>query len=234
MIARLLPDVKGGSVHLVLNERWLAVSIFSKKLSSRKGGTQMAAKKPATRASSTTGREPSKAELQRRMEAAREEISETVAEIKDTVTEQYESVKESVTETLDWRAQFRKHSVAFSLGALAVGFIVGNGIAASLEDATPKRGRKREGLLGEIYNLAENLSEEFSGIAQTILLPALIKKVKDKFGIDVADRLAGLMSTSHSTKRAVKRKPAKRASSKRTGAKKRTSSKKTAKKSSEK
>ena len=195
---------------------------------------QMAGRKSATKTALTTEQEPGKAELQRRMEAAREEISETVSEIKDTVTEQYESVKESVAETLDWRAQFRKHSVAFSLGALAVGFIVGNGIAASLEDATPKRGRKREGFVGEIYNIAENLSEEFSGIAQTILLPALIKKVKDKFGIDVSDKLAGLLSASHSTKGSAKRSPAKRAGSKKTGAKKRTSSKKPAKKSSKK
>jgi hypothetical protein len=192
----------------------------------------MAERKSATKRALTTGQEPSKAELQRRMEAAREEISETVSEIKETVTEQYESVKESVAETLDWRAQFRKHSVAFSLGALAVGFIVGNGIAASLEDATPKRGRKREGLMGEIYNIAENLSEEFSGIAQTILLPALARKVKDKFGIDVSDKLAGLMSASHSTKGAAKRSPAKRAGSKKTAAKKGASSKKTAKKRS--
>src|SRR3982751_3586416 len=111
------------------------------KLSSRKGGVQMAGGKSATKASLTTDREPSKAALQRRMEKAREEISETVAEIKDTVSEQYESVKETVAETFDWRAQFRKHSVAFSLGALAVGFIIGHGIAASLEEATEKRGR---------------------------------------------------------------------------------------------
>src|SRR4051812_12090067 len=166
-----------------------ALLASSENLSSGKGGMQMAEKRLATNASSTTGKEPSKAALQRRMEKAREEISETVAEIKDTVSEQYESVKETVAETFDWRAQFRKHSVAFSLGALAIGFIVGNGIAASLEDATPKRGRKREGLMAEIYAIAENLSDEFSGIAQTLLLPALAKKIKESFGIDVSDKL---------------------------------------------
>src|SRR3982751_1725397 len=154
--------MKGGSL--------LASSL---KLSSRKGGMQMAGRKSATKTALTTEQEPGKAELQRRMETAREEISDTVAEIKDTVTEQYESVKDTVTETLDWRAQFRKHSVAFSLGALAIGFIVGNGIAASLEDATPQRGRKSEGLFAEIYALGENLSHELSSITQTLLLPAL-------------------------------------------------------------
>src|SRR4051812_14776539 len=181
-----------------------ALLASSENLSSGKGGMQMAEKRLATNASSTTGKEPSKAALQHRMEKAREEISETVAEIKDTVTEQYESVKETVAETLDWRAQFRKHSVAFSLGALAVGFIVGHGIAASLEEATEKRGRKSEGLMAEFYALWENLSHELTGITQTLLLPALAEKIKDKFGIDVSDKLAGLMGTSHSTPRATK------------------------------
>ncbi|HEX8096648.1 MAG TPA: hypothetical protein VF507_01375, partial [Pyrinomonadaceae bacterium] len=64
-------------------------------------------------------------ELQRRMEEARESISQTVAEIKDTVVNQYNSVKETVAETLDWREQFRKRPVAWSAGALGVGFVVG-------------------------------------------------------------------------------------------------------------
>src|SRR5215213_4911174 len=111
----------------------------------------MAVKRSSGRAAAVaaaTAKEPGKRELQRRMEEAREDISQTVEEIKETVTEQYESVKETVAETLDWRAQFRKHSVAWSLGALALGYIVGNGIAASLQDATPKKkGRKNPGLL---------------------------------------------------------------------------------------
>src|SRR5919112_497190 len=100
----------------------------------------MATKKSSvTRSAPAIAEEPTKAELQRRMEEAREDISQTVEEIKDTVTESYESVKETVAETLDWREQFRKHSVAWSLGALAVGYVVGTGLAASLDDATPKK-----------------------------------------------------------------------------------------------
>lgn len=77
--------------------------------------------------------EPSKEELQRRMEEARNQITQTVTEIKETVTNQYYSVKESVTDALDWRHHFRKNPVAFSVGALAVGFAVGYGIAGSLK-----------------------------------------------------------------------------------------------------
>jgi len=76
----------------------------------------------------TTDDEPSKEELQRRMEEARDSITNTVTEIKDNVAQQYENVKEA----LDWREHFKRQPVAWSLGAAGVGFFVGYGIAAAL------------------------------------------------------------------------------------------------------
>ena len=197
----------------------------------------MVTKKTKERASApATTEEPTKAELQRRMEEAREDISQAVEDIKDTVTEQYESVKETVVETLDWREQFRKHSVAFSLGALAVGYVVGTGLAASITDATPKKkGRKSSGLLDEVYAFGERLSDEFSNVAETILLPALSNKIKDTFGIDLSDRLlpsrAAKSTSRSSTKSAAKRRSAKKAAGKKSSAGKRASGKRAAKKS---
>ena len=198
----------------------------------------MAGKKTSGRAAEpTAAEEPSKAELQRRMEEAREDISQAVEDIKDTVTEQYESVKETVTETLDWRLQFRKHSVAFSLGALAVGYVVGSGLAAALDDATPKKkGRKSGGLLDEIFAFGENLADEFSDVAETVLLPALGKKIKDQFGIDVTDRLRALTpkkrTTRAASKGAAKKSPAKKAAAKKSASgKKHSPGKRAAKKS---
>ena len=79
------------------------------------------------------GDDVSKEELQRRMEEARESITQTVAEIKDTVANQYQAVRETVTEALDWREQFRKRPVAFSVGALSIGFCVGYSLAGALK-----------------------------------------------------------------------------------------------------
>jgi hypothetical protein len=189
--------------------------------------TFMATKKSSgTRSTSVTTEGPTKAHLQRRMEEAREDISQTVEEIKDTVTEQYESVKETVAETLDWREQFRKHSVAWSLGALAFGYVVGNSLAASFEDTSKKKkGHSSGGFIDEIYNVGEKLSEEFSDVAQTILLPALGKKIKDKFGIDVSDKLHALLlqkrTASSAGKRAAKKGASKKSGGKKSGAKKR-------------
>ena len=190
----------------------------------------MAEKKTAGRGGAeASAKEPTKAQLQRRMEKAREDISQTVEEIKYTVTESYESVKETVSDALDWREQFRKHSIAWSLGALAVGYIVGNGLAASLQDATPKRGRKSSGLLDEVYAFGERLADEFSDVAQTVLLPALSRKVKDTFGIDLSGRLltsSPKKRTTSATKRTTKKSATKKA-----GGKKSTSVKRATKKS---
>lgn len=148
------------------------------------------------------------------MEEAREDISQTVEEIKDTVTEQYETVKETVAETFDWRAQFRKHSVAWSLGALAVGYVVGSGLAAALKDTTKQqKGRRSHGLLDDIYAYGEMLAEEFSGVTQTVLLPLLNKKIKDTLGIDLSDKLLTTRAARVAAG-ASKKRPAKKAAKK--------------------
>jgi hypothetical protein len=67
----------------------------------------------------------SKEHLQRRMDEARESISHTVTEIKDSVVHQYEAVKDTISETLDWREQFKKRPVAWSVGAAGAGFLTG-------------------------------------------------------------------------------------------------------------
>jgi hypothetical protein len=78
------------------------------------------------RAHDVTAEEPSKQELQRRLDEARDSISHTVTEIKESVANQVQAVKE----TLDWREQFKKRPVIWSAGAAGVGFLVGYGLAA--------------------------------------------------------------------------------------------------------
>src|ERR1041385_92717 len=73
----------------------------------------------------SSAEDPSKEELQRRMNQARNSISHTVTEIKETVANQVQAVKD----TLDWREQFKKRPVVWSLGALGVGFATGYCIA---------------------------------------------------------------------------------------------------------
>jgi ElaB/YqjD/DUF883 family membrane-anchored ribosome-binding protein len=79
--------------------------------------------------SETADDQPSKEELQRRMDEARDSITNTVTEIKDNVAQQYENVKDA----LDWREHFKRQPIAWSLGAAGVGFFVGYGIAAAIK-----------------------------------------------------------------------------------------------------
>lgn len=81
------------------------------------------------RAQDVAGEEPSKEELQRRLDEARDSISHTVGEIRESVANQVQAVKES----LDWREQFKKRPVAWSAGAAGVGFLVGYGLAAMVK-----------------------------------------------------------------------------------------------------
>jgi hypothetical protein len=170
----------------------------------------------------------SKEELQRRMDEARDSISHTVTEIKETVANQYQAVKD----TLDWREQFKKRPVAWSAGALGVGFLVGYGIAATIkgdgnghhEDAgfvpsqshayaaqpvlgetaasmqsqatenskeeegpgildrlktTPAYGRVR----GEVAGIGNSFLDELSKTAKLMILPAVMKSIKDFIGV---------------------------------------------------
>ncbi|MDX6270932.1 MAG: hypothetical protein QOD28_2155 [Acidobacteriota bacterium] len=72
-----------------------------------------------------------KAELQRRMDEARESITQTVSEIKDTVTTQYQNVRETISQSLDWREQYRRRPVEFSVAALGVGLLVGYSVGGA-------------------------------------------------------------------------------------------------------
>jgi hypothetical protein len=65
------------------------------------------------------------------MDEARENISQTVSEIKETVVTQYQQVRESISDTLDWREQYRRRPVEFSVGALGVGLVLGYAVGGA-------------------------------------------------------------------------------------------------------
>jgi len=188
----------------------------------------------------TFDEQPSKEELQRRMEEARDSITNTVTEIKDNVAQQYENVKDA----LDWREHFKRQPLAWSLGAAGVGFFVGYGIASAIkgdddEDfyssstggyqaaafapaapermlagsaiETSKANGKDDGpgllerfretsayekLSEEAGSLGNRLVEELSATAQQVVLPALLKKVKNWIGLDLSNKTTSMTNKS--------------------------------------
>src|SRR5918998_694331 len=89
----------------------------------------------ATETDTVADDELTKAELQRRMDEARESITQTVSEIKDTVTTQYQNVRESISQSLDWREQYRRRPVEFTIAALGVGLLVGYSVGGAFGGA---------------------------------------------------------------------------------------------------
>jgi len=169
------------------------------------------------RAPEPAAEELSKEELQRRLDDVRDSISHTVTEIKETVAHQVQAVKD----TLDWREQFKKRPVAWSAGALGVGFLVGYGVAAAIkgEDEEPdnapvqadlhayagqaiigepsdsQRHDVGPGLLkrvaatpafdrvkDEVANVSSAFLSELSKTATQVVVPALIKSIRDFIG----------------------------------------------------
>lgn len=135
--------------------------------------------------------ETAKDDLQRRLDETRESISQTVTDIKDTVVEEYQSVKESVSNTLDWREQFRSHPIAWCIGALSVGYVVGNSVAAAFKET-----KGDDQLLAHLAALGERFSEELTkkgmsiltpALTGTILVPMLTSKINELTGIDISD-----------------------------------------------
>ena len=118
------------------------------------------------------------------MEAARESISQTVEEIKDTVENQYESVKETVSGVLDYREQFQKDPIVWSVGALSAGFALGYTLGYAHKNMKPAA-RNRS----EVAAFADSLVDELSAVGQSLVMPSLNVKIKQLFGFDLSDML---------------------------------------------
>src|SRR2546423_1727819 len=113
--------------------------------------------------------DPSKEELQRRMEEARDSITQTVSDIKETVTTQYQNVRETISQTLDWREQYRRRPVAFTIGAMGAGVIAGYSIAGVFigEPGLDERYYEAEGKGYEEAELAQEAPPARAGGART-------------------------------------------------------------------
>ena len=170
--------------------------------------------------------EPSKAELQRQMEEARESISETVAEIREVVSNQYdtavdkiETVKETVTEVLDWRDRFKENPLVWGAGTLSVGILIGLGLARGLDDSRGGRRRSKS----TFDEVAETLLSRLTGIGDAVL-PVVSGQVKEMFGIDLADYLhrdepKRLPARRRAAKKTTKKSPAKKRAAAKAGRK---------------
>ena len=137
------------------------------------------------------GAEDQKRQLEQQVEQSRESIAHTVADIKDAVADEYESIKQGISDSLDWREQFRKHPLAWMIGALSVGYVLGNSVAAAY------RGTKADDeLLAYLGALGDRFTGELSkrgmsiltpALTGTVLVPILTSQLEKTLGIDLSD-----------------------------------------------
>lgn len=167
--------------------------------------------------------------LQRQMNEARESISQTVTDIKETVVDQVQSVKDSVAETLDWREQFRSHPVAWCLGALSVGYVLGNSVIAALQGA-----KDEDHLLSHLSALGDHFTNELSkqgmsllapALTGTVLVPVLAGKLKELTGLDLTDFTQQLLTPEGGAVKQKRSGKKKKAGGKKQGKRKKAKSK---------
>jgi hypothetical protein len=166
-----------------------------------------ARRKGADAARDETG-ETGKAELERQLAETRESLSQTVHEIRETVTGQYEAVRETVTGVIDYREQFQKEPLVWSLGALSAGFALGYTLGYAHKNSKTSNAKH-----SQIAAFADSLAGELSTVGKTFVMPTLNHKIKELFGFDFADVLddMGKAKTASPKRKTTKRLPKKRA-----------------------
>jgi ElaB/YqjD/DUF883 family membrane-anchored ribosome-binding protein len=184
----------------------------------------MAHRRAATVTPLPENAEPSKVQLQQRMEEARESIAQAVEEIKDTVTDQVETVKETVSDVLDWNEHFTKNPLVWGAAAVGAGLVIGYSIAAMREGEHHSRRRRRPG-----DSVTESLFAELATVGENILLPAVNERIKHLFGIDLSEHLFRHEATK--PRRASSKKSSRKGAAKKRATKK-AAGKRAAKKSS--
>lgn len=161
----------------------------------------------------TPDEEPTKEELQRRMEKSREDLARSVEDIKVAVERQYDSVKETVTGVIDYREHFKEEPLVWSLGALSAGFALGYTLGYAHKNIKGSRHKQ-----SEVSAFAESITRDLSTVGHSLVMPALNTQIKQLFGFDFTKLLEEMGSKKKSR---AKRPRAKKDSTKKGGIKKR-------------
>jgi hypothetical protein len=141
----------------------------------------------------TSSQERQKKELQRQIVRTRDSLRDTVEQIQDRAEQKYQAVKETVSDVLDYRDEFQKDPVIWSLGALSAGFALGYTIGYSHKVAKTKKG-------SQVVRFADSVVDELSHVGQHLVLPELNAKITELFGFDFAGLLQQMRGNTRTTK----------------------------------
>jgi len=152
------------------------------------------AKQPSTQISRTrSDGAPSTRALQRQIGRTRESLTETVEEIKQTAEQGYKSAKQTVAQALDYRKEFQKDPLVWSLGALSAGFAIGYTLGYAHK--TTKRGKH-----SAIVQYADKMVDGLSTLGQSLIIPELDDKIRGLFGLDFSGFLKDMRGPKPKTR----------------------------------
>lgn len=124
-----------------------------------------------------TSQEAHKRGLQRQMRHTRDSLRDTVEQIQDTAEQKFQVAKKAVSDVLDYREEFQKEPVVWTLGALCAGFAAGYTVGYSHKLAKNKKG-------SQFANFADTVVDDLSHLSQRFVLPELNAKITELFGFN--------------------------------------------------
>jgi hypothetical protein len=143
----------------------------------------------------TSSQDAHKKGLQRQIKRTRDSLRDTVEQIQDTAEQKYEAVKKTVSDVLDYREEFHKEPVVWTVGALSAGFAAGYAVGYSHKLAKNKKG-------SQFANFADTVVNDLSQLGQRLVLPDLNAKITELFGFNFGGFLRQIGSNGkHTTKR---------------------------------
>ena len=125
----------------------------------------------------TTSQDAHKTGLQRQIRRTQDSMRDTVEKIQETAEQKYQAVKKTVSDVLDYREEFQKEPVVWTLGALSAGFAAGYTVGYSHKLTKNKKG-------SQFANFADTVVNDLSQLGQRLVLPDLNAKITELFGFN--------------------------------------------------
>ena len=141
----------------------------------------------------TTSQDAHKKGLQRQIRQTRDSLRDTVEQIQDAAEEKYQAVKKTVSDVLDYREEFQKEPVVWTVGALSAGFAAGYAVGYSHKVANSKKG-------SQVANFADTVVNDLSRLGQRLVLPELNAKITELFGFNFGRFLRQIGSNGKHTR----------------------------------
>ena len=141
----------------------------------------------------TTSQDAHKKGLQRQIRRTRDSMRDTVEQIQDAAEEKYQAVKKTVSDVLDYREEFQKEPVVWTVGALSAGFAVGYAVGYSHKLAQGKKG-------SQFANFADTVVNDLSQLGHRLVLPELNAKITELFGFNFGRFLRQIGSNGKHTR----------------------------------